>query len=60
MAFYNGSTALVDDYDPDTWETNNYKIFDPNDMTPDKKSEKGIKPYGSGGTGENDDPGTER
>lgn len=32
IAFYNGSEARPEDYDPDTWETNNYKIFDPADM----------------------------
>ena len=32
IAFYNGSKARPEDYDPDTWETNNYKIFDPADM----------------------------
>jgi hypothetical protein len=31
-SFYNGSQARPEDYDPDTWETNNYKIFDPVDM----------------------------
>ena len=29
VAFYNGSRADPDDFDPSTWETNNYKIFDP-------------------------------
>ena len=32
IAFYNGCLAAPDDYDPDTWETNNYKIFDPGCM----------------------------
>ena len=32
VAFYNGTKPDPDDYDPDTWETNNYKIFDPADM----------------------------
>ena len=32
IAFYNGSKASMEDYDPDTWETNNYKIFDPEDI----------------------------
>ena len=32
IAFYNGCEARPEDYDPDTWETNNYKIFDPADM----------------------------
>jgi hypothetical protein len=32
VAFYNGSQARPEDYDPETWETNNYKIFDPSDM----------------------------
>ena len=32
VAFYNGTKPDPEDYDPDTWETNNYKIFDPADM----------------------------
>ena len=32
IAFYNGSQARPEDYDPGTWETNNYKIFDPAEM----------------------------
>ena len=32
VAFYNGSEARPDEDDPDTFETNNYKIFDPADM----------------------------
>ena len=32
IAFYNGSKARPEEYEPDTWETNNYKIFDPDDM----------------------------
>ena len=32
IAFYNGCQADPEDYDPDTWETNNYKIFDPGCM----------------------------
>ena len=32
ISFYNGSQARPEDYDPDTCETNNYKIFDPADM----------------------------
>ena len=32
LAFYNGSKAKPEEYEPDTWETNNYKIFDPDDM----------------------------
>jgi len=32
IAFYNGCQANPDDYDPDSWETNNYKIFDPGCM----------------------------
>ena len=32
IAFYNGCKANLEDYDPDTWETNNYKIFDPDDI----------------------------
>merc|ERR1719370_152576 len=32
VAFYNGSRARPEDFDPDTWETNNYKIFDPANM----------------------------
>ena len=32
VAFYNGCKANLEDYDPETWETNNYKIFDPKDM----------------------------
>ena len=32
LAFYNGTKARPEDYEPDTWETNNYKIFDPDDM----------------------------
>jgi len=29
VAFYNGTEAILEDYEPETWETNNYKIFDP-------------------------------
>ena len=32
VAFYNGTKPDPEDYDPETWETNNYKIFDPADM----------------------------
>ena len=32
IAFYNGTKARPEEYEPDTWETNNYKIFDPDDM----------------------------
>ena len=32
IAFYNGCQANPEDYDPDSWETNNYKIFDPGCM----------------------------
>jgi len=32
VAFYNGSRARPEDFDPNTWETNNYKIFDPANM----------------------------
>ena len=32
VAFYNGSRADPEDFDPSTWETNNYKIFDPADI----------------------------
>ena len=32
VAFYNGSRADPKDFDPSTWETNNYKIFDPADI----------------------------
>ena len=32
VAFYNGTVANMEDYDPDTWESNCYKIFDPSDM----------------------------
>ena len=32
VAFYNGCRARPEDFDPDTWETNNYKIFDPANM----------------------------
>ena len=32
VAFYNGCQARPEDYDPNTWESNNYKIFDPADM----------------------------
>ena len=32
IAFYNGSRADPQDFNPDTWETNNYRIFDPADM----------------------------
>ena len=32
VAFYNGTEAVTDEYDPDTWETNNYKIFDPSNV----------------------------
>ena len=29
VAFYNGMPVRVEDFDPDTWDTNSYKIFDP-------------------------------
>ena len=32
ISFYIGSQARPEDYDPETWETNNYKIFEPADM----------------------------
>ena len=32
VAFYNGSRADPACFDPSTWETNNYKIFDPADI----------------------------
>ena len=32
VAFYNGSRANPTDFDPSTWETNNYRIFDPSDI----------------------------
>ena len=32
IAFYNGSRADPQEFNPDTWETNNYRIFDPADM----------------------------
>jgi len=32
LAFYNGSRADPEDFDPSTWETNNYRIFDPADI----------------------------
>ena len=32
VAFYNGSRADPDEFDPSTWETHNYKIFDPADI----------------------------
>lgn len=32
LAFYNGSRARPETFDPSTWETNNYRIFDPADM----------------------------
>ena len=32
VAFYNGSRANPQEFDPSTWETNNYKIFDPSDI----------------------------
>ena len=32
VSFYNGAEASLLEYDPDTWETNNYKIFDPADL----------------------------
>merc|ERR1719323_2200388 len=32
IAFYNGSRADPQQFDPSTWETNNYRIFDPADM----------------------------
>jgi len=31
IAFYNGSRADPGEFNPDTWETNNYRIFDPAD-----------------------------
>ena len=31
VAFYNGSRADPAEFSPDTWETNNYRIFDPAD-----------------------------
>lgn len=32
ISFYNGIRARPEDFNPDTWETNNYKIFDPANM----------------------------
>ena len=32
IAFYNGSRADPKEFDPNTWETNNYRIFDPADI----------------------------
>jgi hypothetical protein len=32
VAFYNGSRVVSEDFDPNNWETNNYKIFDPADI----------------------------
>ena len=32
MAFYNGSRANPDLFDPSSWETNNYRIYDPADV----------------------------
>ncbi|XP_023325685.1 histone-lysine N-methyltransferase SETD7 isoform X4 [Eurytemora carolleeae] len=32
IAFYNGSRADPVEFDPTTWETNNYRIFDPADI----------------------------
>ena len=29
VAFYNGDPVKAEDFDPDTWDTNSYKIFDP-------------------------------
>ena len=29
VAFYNGTPARAEDFDPNTWDTNSYKIFDP-------------------------------
>ena len=29
ISFYNGSKARPAEFNPDTWDTNNYKIFDP-------------------------------
>ena len=29
VAFYNGDPVRDEDFDPDTWDTNSYKIFDP-------------------------------
>ena len=29
VAFYNGDPVRAEDFDPDTWDTNSYKIFDP-------------------------------
>ena len=29
IAFYNGVKARPEDFDPDSWEKNNYRIFDP-------------------------------
>ena len=32
VAFYNGSRADTQDFDPSTWEANSYKIADPLDI----------------------------
>ena len=32
VAFYNGSRANPDLFDPSSWETNNYRIYDPADI----------------------------
>jgi len=32
LGFYNGSRANPQEFDPTTWETNNYKIFDPSNI----------------------------
>ena len=29
VAFYNGDPVRAEEFDPDTWDTNSYKIFDP-------------------------------
>jgi hypothetical protein len=29
IAFYNGASVRVQDFNPDSWESNKYKIFDP-------------------------------
>ena len=29
VAFYNGSPVRAEDFDPDTWDSNSFKIFDP-------------------------------
>ena len=32
IAFYNGTIVRPEDFDPYSWETNNYKIFDPSNV----------------------------